>query len=88
MTCRDDDVRLGEIWSFGLLLLGADKALARVSQTFFDSDGFHGAGVRNGGWRLDRFVEPKPLPEMKAASERLHAELSLAPAFLCIRARR
>ncbi|KUZ00795.1 hypothetical protein WS48_06885 [Burkholderia sp. RF7-non_BP1] len=39
-------------------------------------------------WRLDRFVEPKPLPAMKAVSERLHAELSLAPAFLCIRARR
>jgi len=44
--------------------------------------------VADGGWRLERFVEPKPLPEMKAASERLHAELSLAPAFLCIRARR
>ncbi|HKT65332.1 MAG TPA: class I SAM-dependent methyltransferase [Burkholderia sp.] len=44
--------------------------------------------VADSGWRLDRFVEPKPLPEMKAASERLHAELSLAPAFLCIRARR
>ena len=43
--------------------------------------------VADSGWRLDRFVEPKPLPEMKAASERLHAELSLAPAFLCIRAR-
>lgn len=43
--------------------------------------------VADGGWRLDRFVEPTPLPEMKAVSERLHAELSLAPAFLCIRAR-
>ncbi|WP_175907010.1 class I SAM-dependent methyltransferase [Burkholderia sp. BCC1640] len=40
------------------------------------------------GWRLERFVEPTPLPAMKAVSERLHAELSLAPAFLCIRARR
>ncbi|MBN3566572.1 class I SAM-dependent methyltransferase [Burkholderia cenocepacia] len=43
--------------------------------------------VADGGWRLERFVEPQPLPEMKAVSERLHAELSLAPAFLCIRAR-
>ncbi|UTV57560.1 class I SAM-dependent methyltransferase [Burkholderia arboris] len=44
--------------------------------------------VAESGWRLDRFVEPKPLPDMQAVSERLHAELSLAPAFLCIRARR
>ena len=43
--------------------------------------------LADAGWRLDRFVEPTPLPGMKAVSERLHAELSLAPAFLCIRAR-
>jgi len=43
--------------------------------------------LADAGWRLDRFVEPTPLPDMKAVSERLHAELSLAPAFLCIRAR-
>ncbi|CAG9241040.1 hypothetical protein BDI4_100015 [Burkholderia diffusa] len=44
--------------------------------------------LADAGWRLERFVEPTPLPAMKAVSERLHAELSLAPAFLCIRARR
>ncbi|WP_269501447.1 class I SAM-dependent methyltransferase [Burkholderia sp. IMCC1007] len=43
--------------------------------------------LADAGWRLDRLVEPTPLPEMKAVSERLHAELSRAPAFLCIRAR-
>ncbi|PFH29974.1 class I SAM-dependent methyltransferase [Burkholderia sp. JKS000303] len=43
--------------------------------------------LADAGWRLERFVEPRPLPEMQAVSERLHAELSLAPAFLCIRAR-
>ncbi|NHV25296.1 class I SAM-dependent methyltransferase [Burkholderia sp. D-99] len=43
--------------------------------------------VADAGWRLERFVEPLPLAEMKAESERLHAELSQAPAFLCIRAR-
>ncbi|HDR8963191.1 class I SAM-dependent methyltransferase [Burkholderia vietnamiensis] len=44
--------------------------------------------LADAGWRLDRFVEPTPLPQMKAVSERLHAELSRSPAFLCIRARR
>jgi 2-polyprenyl-6-hydroxyphenyl methylase/3-demethylubiquinone-9 3-methyltransferase len=39
------------------------------------------------GWRLDRFVEPRPLSEMKAVSERLYGELSRAPAFICVRAR-
>ncbi|WP_175685798.1 hypothetical protein [Burkholderia anthina] len=43
--------------------------------------------LADAGWQLERFVEPRPLPEMKAVSERFHAELSLAPAFLCIRAR-
>lgn len=46
-----------------------------------------GLTVLDAGWRLERFVEPRPLPEMAAVSERLHAALSLAPAFLCIRAR-
>lgn len=46
-----------------------------------------GLTVLDAGWRLERFVEPRPLPEMEAVSERLHAALSLAPAFLCIRAR-
>ncbi|PMS21985.1 hypothetical protein C0Z18_05515 [Trinickia dabaoshanensis] len=32
-------------------------------------------------------VEPQPLKEMKAKSERLYAELSHSPAFICIRAR-
>jgi ubiquinone/menaquinone biosynthesis C-methylase UbiE len=40
------------------------------------------------GWCLDRFVEPKPLAEMKAVSARLYAELSESPAFICIRAYR
>ncbi|WP_116140919.1 class I SAM-dependent methyltransferase [Trinickia diaoshuihuensis] len=44
-------------------------------------------GLLDSGWQLDRFVEPRPLPEMKAASERLYAELSNAPAFICVRAR-
>nr|WP_174969927.1 hypothetical protein [Burkholderia lata] len=38
--------------------------------------------VADGGWRLNRFIEPKPLPGKRAASERRHA------GFLCIRARR
>ncbi|AKT38466.1 class I SAM-dependent methyltransferase [Chondromyces crocatus] len=40
------------------------------------------------GWILDRVVEPLPLPEMKAVAPRLYEELSLAPVFLCIRARK
>ena len=39
------------------------------------------------GWTLDRIVEPLPLPEMRAVSERDHAELSRSPAFICVRAR-
>lgn len=42
--------------------------------------------LADAGRRLERFVEPRLLPEMKAVSERLHAALSLSPAFLCIRA--
>lgn len=44
-------------------------------------------GLTDSGWVLDRFVEPQPLAEMQAVSERLHAELSQAPAFVCVRAR-
>ncbi|QET02542.1 class I SAM-dependent methyltransferase [Cupriavidus pauculus] len=44
-------------------------------------------GLTNSGWSLDRFIEPRPLPEMKEASERLYTELSQAPAFICVRAR-
>ena len=44
-------------------------------------------GLTESGWLLDRIVEPQPLAEMQAVSERLHAELSLAPAFICVRAR-
>ena len=40
------------------------------------------------GWSLERFLEPLPLPEMKAVAEKLHAELSRSPAFICVRARR
>jgi 2-polyprenyl-6-hydroxyphenyl methylase/3-demethylubiquinone-9 3-methyltransferase len=44
-------------------------------------------GLTESGWLLDRFVEPQPLAEMQAVSERLHAELLQAPAFICVRAR-
>jgi len=44
-------------------------------------------GLKASGWSLDRFVEPLPLVEMKEASELLYAELSRAPAFICVRAR-
>lgn len=44
-------------------------------------------GLTESGWILDRLVEPQPLGEMQAVSERLHAELSQAPAFICVRAR-
>ncbi|MFL9946105.1 class I SAM-dependent methyltransferase [Paraburkholderia agricolaris] len=44
-------------------------------------------GLTESGWVLDRFVEPQPLAEMQAVSEALHAELSHAPAFICVRAR-
>ncbi|AKM28926.1 methylase [Pandoraea faecigallinarum] len=40
------------------------------------------------GWQLEQMVEPLPLPEMKAVSPRLYDELSQAPAFMCLRARR
>ncbi|CAE6829878.1 class I SAM-dependent methyltransferase [Paraburkholderia nemoris] len=44
-------------------------------------------GLSESGWLLDCFVEPRPLPEMQVASESLYAELSKAPAFICVRAR-
>jgi ubiquinone/menaquinone biosynthesis C-methylase UbiE len=44
-------------------------------------------GLAESGWILDRFVEPRPLAEMKNVSAQLHAELSHAPAFICVRAR-
>lgn len=40
------------------------------------------------GWSFDRLVEPRPLPEIRAVAERLYEELSRAPVFLCIRARK
>ena len=40
------------------------------------------------GWSIDRVSEPKPLPEMKAVAPALYAELMIAPAFICVRARR
>ncbi|HDR9881374.1 TPA: class I SAM-dependent methyltransferase [Burkholderia cenocepacia] len=43
--------------------------------------------LTDSGWILDRFVEPRPQVEMKQAAERLYDELSLAPAFICVRAR-
>ena len=45
-------------------------------------------GVVDTGWRLDRFVEPLPLPEMGTIDPGHFAELSLAPAFICVRARK
>jgi 2-polyprenyl-6-hydroxyphenyl methylase/3-demethylubiquinone-9 3-methyltransferase len=44
-------------------------------------------GLTESGWQLDRCVEPQPLEEMRTVSARLHAELSRAPAFICVRAR-
>jgi hypothetical protein len=43
-------------------------------------------GLMDSGWCLDRFVEPRPLEEMREAAGRLYAELSQAPAFICVRA--
>jgi len=43
-------------------------------------------GLTGSGWRLDRLIEPQPMPEMKQVSESLYAELSQAPAFICVRA--
>jgi SAM-dependent methyltransferase len=45
-------------------------------------------GLAETGWALDRVVEPRPLPEMKAVAPALYAELELSPAFICVRARR
>ncbi|MET2827166.1 class I SAM-dependent DNA methyltransferase [Mesorhizobium shangrilense] len=45
-------------------------------------------GLAGTGWTLDRFVEPHPVPEMEAVDPRHFAELSLAPAFICVRARK
>lgn len=44
--------------------------------------------IADAGWAFDRAIEPRPTPEIKAASERIYAALSFAPAFLCIRATR
>jgi 2-polyprenyl-6-hydroxyphenyl methylase/3-demethylubiquinone-9 3-methyltransferase len=45
-------------------------------------------GLTESGWMLDRLVEPRPLPDMKAVAPALYAELEQAPAFICVRARR
>lgn len=45
-------------------------------------------GLIASGWAIEQLVEPLPQPEMKTVAPRLHAELALAPAFLCVRARR
>jgi 2-polyprenyl-6-hydroxyphenyl methylase/3-demethylubiquinone-9 3-methyltransferase len=44
-------------------------------------------GLTESGWYLDRFIEPRPLSEMRAVSGRLYDELSQAPVFICVRAR-
>jgi 2-polyprenyl-6-hydroxyphenyl methylase/3-demethylubiquinone-9 3-methyltransferase len=40
------------------------------------------------GWALERIVEPRPLPEMRAVSPQLYERLERAPEFICVRARR
>jgi ubiquinone/menaquinone biosynthesis C-methylase UbiE len=40
------------------------------------------------GWSLERFVEPRPLAEMKSIAPRHFVELSQSPAFIGARARR
>lgn len=42
--------------------------------------------LASAGWRLDRFVEPLPVPEMKTVDPGHFAELSHSPGFICIRA--
>jgi len=39
------------------------------------------------GWNLESLVEPKPLEEMKTVDPEHYAELSMTPAFICVRAR-
>ncbi|HTH61133.1 MAG TPA: class I SAM-dependent methyltransferase [Paraburkholderia sp.] len=43
-------------------------------------------GLADGGWLLDRVVEPLPQPQMKDVAPALYADLSRSPAFLCVRA--
>lgn len=43
-------------------------------------------GLSDAGWRLDRFVEPVPVPEMATVDPERFAELSRSPAFVCVRA--
>ena len=45
-------------------------------------------GLTESGWRLDKFVEPLPLPEMQQIDPRHHEQLSYSPGFICVRARR
>ncbi len=45
-------------------------------------------GLVDAGWMLDRFAEPLPAPEMENVDPRHFVELSLAPAFICVRARK
>jgi 2-polyprenyl-6-hydroxyphenyl methylase/3-demethylubiquinone-9 3-methyltransferase len=42
--------------------------------------------LSDSGWVLDRFIEPLPLESMRDVSPGLHDELSLSPAFMCVRA--
>jgi 2-polyprenyl-6-hydroxyphenyl methylase/3-demethylubiquinone-9 3-methyltransferase len=44
--------------------------------------------VVEAGCRFEHMVEPQPVPEMKAVSERIYERLARAPEFLCIRASR
>ena len=75
-----------EITRFGMYCSGCGEP-----KPFVESYRRPLAGILNAaaaaGWQLEHMVEPLPLPEMKAVSPRLYDELSLAPAFMCLRAR-
>ncbi|TKT76905.1 class I SAM-dependent methyltransferase [Aquamicrobium sp. LC103] len=45
-------------------------------------------GLADAGWLVEKFVEPLPVPEMAEADPEHFEELSVSPAFLCIRARK
>jgi 2-polyprenyl-6-hydroxyphenyl methylase/3-demethylubiquinone-9 3-methyltransferase len=76
-----DTVRFGMHWSgFGEpkpYVESYRRPLSAILNPLLDS-----------GWKLDRVVEPQPLPQMRAMSARSYAVLSQRPAFICISARR
>ncbi|MCY0858305.1 class I SAM-dependent methyltransferase [Cupriavidus sp. D39] len=44
--------------------------------------------LMDAGWALETLLEPQPLEAMREVNPQLHAWLSRAPCFLCVRARR